>query len=1257
MTDILGIGSSGLTAYRKLLETTGNNIANANTEGYVRRDVVLQSVGEAPMLPTSKISASGSGVAIDLVRRASDAFLQSQVRTAMARESRAQILSDGLVRIEKSIVAPEHTIGTTVEDFFSKMQDLTLSPSSVAMRLTMIDAGQRVAERFRVTGSSIKAEIESAEAAIGTTIEGVNTITTQLAAINLEISRAGSGQQKLNDLLDQRDKLLKDLSRLATTTVSEKTTGEIAVYLGDSASGPQLVKFDESKDIGYAIDGDNVNFIYDPYGVGSITNQILGGALAGHNAFRSEALRLLEGINQLAVGLADAINTQHTQGIDRKGLQGKKLFSTDSVFAAPAALNRGSSRVDIAINTAGDLVGSKYTIRFNQDKGEWSIKSDETGASASGKGPLELEGLTFRFEGDPHDGDVFTAEPLKDAAIGLKFMVDDPTEIAASMPLYVDPDVKNAGAGQLNLKKWDSPVLPPTSPPAMTDLFGPTIGDRLSFRSDGNAFYVPSGAESVILSSTGTISAAHFSPENFIVKKGDNGGGAQLTVRSKGENKQIEASYTASYDGEASEWVVTSLQNGKTARGSNLITLDGNEFTFAGTPIDGDSFRIENFLATAKRVKTGIEFDLNISVPGASPKDITLTLDGPASSINDLVILINQALKDTGNDKLIFASASNGTVTLNGLRANNSATGNFEDVRINRAVFVGNDSDGYRLTREAVIESPQRAADLKVFTLEGKELFLSDMIGWRGIEMDRNHQPLKISSLEEPNNTIVIAATGEPLRDGFIRGVDGSLSAGGVYALDIKGMPGIRLAGEAIIGQDENGIAEALYQAILDQAPSRSWSGADIDFGNLNLDSAIFTIKVDGKDNIVRFTRSKDDDGLPLPTGSFEFDGPSELNISIQNDEANPQIGHIIFTLPKTMGPKPPQVSVSNGALLGFYNAPRSSLVGASIDPANITTGFELMIAQGNNAPAPVVISSIPGDDGAGLSWSFVNKRLVFESTSSSIAILPATAEQRENASLLGFYGTDLSANITEDKHGVKRVQLTSSILSDTNFANVDSSISRIGATVRFYEELPEDLIITLEALEGSSARSIATRFPDPTIRKEPSFGNITIKITDIAKSELEIIDSVSGNVVAKRSYVIGEPIQYLGLTFTLQSPLKNDDLYNIKWDTSRTGDNRNIVAMTQLQTSDMFGYRRGSFQDIYAGTAAKLGNTSQSAATDKSIAGKAASDLQSAYDSKTGVSLDKEASDLIRYQQAYQAAAQVVSVARTLFDTILRVF
>ena len=69
MVDILGIGASGLSAYRKLLETVGGNITNATTDGYVRRDVQLSVAGDSTMMPTSAPSTSGSGVVVDSVRR------------------------------------------------------------------------------------------------------------------------------------------------------------------------------------------------------------------------------------------------------------------------------------------------------------------------------------------------------------------------------------------------------------------------------------------------------------------------------------------------------------------------------------------------------------------------------------------------------------------------------------------------------------------------------------------------------------------------------------------------------------------------------------------------------------------------------------------------------------------------------------------------------------------------------------------------------------------------------------------------------------------------------------------------------------------------------------------------------------------------------------------------------------------------------------------------------------------------------------
>jgi flagellar hook-associated protein FlgK len=1244
MTDILSIGSSGLTAYRKLLETTGNNIANANTDGYVRRDVVLASVGEAAMMPTAKITASGSGVTVDLVRRASDAFLQSQVRTAIARDARAQTLSNGLIRLEKSVVAPEHNIGSTVEEFFARMQDLTLSPSSAAMRLTLIDAGQRVAERFRVTATNIRDEVVSTEASMQTTFENINTITAQLASLNREISRSGTGQQKLNDLLDQRDKLLKDVSKLTTVTVTEKTSGEVTVYLGDSPSGPKLVDFDTSKDLGMEVDGDRVNFIYDPYGLGTLTNQVTSGALAGLSDFRSETLALLASVNRLAVGLANAVNAQHHQGIDLKGATGKDLFTNNSLIAVPAGLSQGTAKVNVTIETAADLKDENYTLRFDKAKDQWTVRGDKLGSRVTGPMPLTIDGLVFSIEGTPSDGDVFITKPLADAAAAMQFLTDDPTAIAASMPLYVDPASSNAGSGLLNLRKWDIAVPPPPSPPVMTSLYDPLIGDTLSFRRDGSAFTIPSGSKDVILSSLGNVSAAHFTPEHFIITSVVATGSPQLTVQSRAANPAVETTYIARFDGSKGQWIVTSDQTGKMAYGDAVVSLDGNEFVFSDVAQDGDTFRIDSFSSFSKRLEEDIKLTIKLSTDNTAPADIIIPLRGDDTSPYGMADAINAAVQSLGYDGKLFASVANGTLTLNALAG----------YTVNSATLEGIDTSLERLSMKARIERPMAAASLHVLTTEGIELLTEEMAGWRGVDMSRHTSPIKIASLGPADDpTLSIRINGEPLRDAALRGDDGSVTAGGVYALDVEGMRPVRLAGETILGQDNNGIIDALFGALNAQSATRSWSSDTINFSSLTMEEGRFRITVDGQANDVTFRRAKDDKGNDLSTGNFEIDGPSGLTIAVISDSAT--TGHIVFTLPKKLQTNAQNIEVTGAdrLLLGFENPPKARLTAAG--PITATSAQTIKMDLGDGQILSVSVTPIPGGYLNGLSWRMVDGRLSFESPTSSMKIISVNENDRDAAKALGFFGTDLDPSIILDEHGMKELRLKSTAAQTADFADGSVSVSRIGSTIRIHDAVYEDLIVSLGTDTADSRRMIATQFSPELKRLEPKLGDLTVEITN--SSQLKIIDGVSGKTVALRNYVIGEPIQYLGLSFTMQAPISKGDRFNIKWDDSRTGDNRNILAMTQLQNGSIFGSKRGSFQDIYASTAAKLGNVSQSAATDQSVASKAVSDLQSAYDSKTGVSLDKEASDLIRYQQAYQAAAQIVMAARTMFDTILRAF
>ena len=250
MPDILGIGSSGLTAYRKLLETVGSNIVNANTEGYVRRDVSLQATGESTMLPTARPTTSGSGVLVDSVRRGTDAFLQAQTYNSNAQAKQASTYADSLTQLEKSVFTNASNMSTEVQNFYSTFSQLASAPTSTATRLTLLDAGERVATAFRGAANQIQTNQQSVESAIDAALSQVNVITTQLARLNTEIARSATGGQKPNDLLDQRDKLLQSLSNLTGFTMVEANNGSITLYLGDTASGQKLIGSEGAHQLG-----------------------------------------------------------------------------------------------------------------------------------------------------------------------------------------------------------------------------------------------------------------------------------------------------------------------------------------------------------------------------------------------------------------------------------------------------------------------------------------------------------------------------------------------------------------------------------------------------------------------------------------------------------------------------------------------------------------------------------------------------------------------------------------------------------------------------------------------------------------------------------------------------------------------------------------------------------------------------------------------------------------------------------------------
>ena len=511
MSDILSIGASGISAYRKSLEVTGNNIANANTDGYVHRDATLSTAGVGPSSPLTLTSQSGTGVSVDVIKRASDTFLRDAVWSANAASAQAQALATSMGQLERRVLMPTSTVSTAMQKFFSNLQDIANSPSSMSARTAALTGAQQIVDQFHTQIGSINQEASFAETNINTVLSSANGYIDQLAKLNASIAASTGSSQQPNDLLDQRDKLVNQLSQLVSIKVAEEPSGKITVYLGDSTGGAKLVDGINAHKLGSQIVGQRLDFVYDPGGTNAVTNQVTSGTLAGLQLYRSQCLYTRDSFNRLALAFANNMNSQHVQGVDLAGNKGLPLFSTDTLSGVPSQSNQGASKLTIDPSSMGTASSDTYVATYDGPSQKWTITAQTSKKTVSGTGDLTLDGLKFHFEGTAKSGDNFTISPLQDAAAGMRLLITDPTQWAMSMPLYADTNASNAGTASIAINKSQQTV---SAPPLLQiqNVFSQsqTPGGAIGVKADGVVSLIPSGATNVTLSSLRTLPSASF---------------------------------------------------------------------------------------------------------------------------------------------------------------------------------------------------------------------------------------------------------------------------------------------------------------------------------------------------------------------------------------------------------------------------------------------------------------------------------------------------------------------------------------------------------------------------------------------------------------------------------------------------------------------------------------------------------------------------------------------------------------------------
>ena len=511
MADILSIGSSGLSAYRRSLEVTGNNIVNANTEGYARRDVQLQGIGDAASSPTTLRTGTGSGVTVDVIRRATDVFVQSEKRVTQSASSAATALSDRLDRLEKAMFSGDGDLGKLSQTLFSRLQDFATTPSSIAVRTTVIQSANDLADGFNIQANRLSAEANAIVSDAQSQLDDLDALTKQLADLNKQIEAVGNDRGKGNDLLDQRDKLVDGIVKIVSVTVESRPSGAVNLYMSDGTAGPQLVGPNGAKSLTASRVNGHLQITLDPYGASIPLSKIQGGTVGGIQSFDDQITSMEGQLDRLAIGFAKRVNDQHTKGADLDGKKGLAFFSTTTLSATPSKSNKGVSSATIDMGQVGALENGDYRATFSKIDNKWTIVNTASGVKAAGTDRVTIDGMTIRFTGKPSDGDTYTFSPLTNAASALRMLIEDPRQLAASLPQLAEAVTGNLSSALIEITNTGGLIDPPPAP-SLSALFNQSTipNNAIGFKKDGIVSAIPAGSGSVSLYSFGEISAATF---------------------------------------------------------------------------------------------------------------------------------------------------------------------------------------------------------------------------------------------------------------------------------------------------------------------------------------------------------------------------------------------------------------------------------------------------------------------------------------------------------------------------------------------------------------------------------------------------------------------------------------------------------------------------------------------------------------------------------------------------------------------------
>lgn len=473
---LLNVGSGALMANQIALQTIGNNIANVNTAGYSRQTVSMgtnfgQDMGNGYV---------GNGVSVASIVRNYSALLNRQANTAGAVQAADLARANSLSQMQEYFSGGESGLGASINDMLNAFSDVVSAPTDLTARNVVLTRMTELAGRFKSTSTNLDELDYTNKQQIQNDITLVNSLASQVAQLNTQISRSVATGVTPNDLLDKRDQLVREMNQYVQTSQVDGADGTLNLFVGGSQAlvlGATASKLSVSESMQYPGSGQLSLYFTQP-GIDPVeltAKMVGGGEVAGLLKFNNEDLT--EGRNllgRLAQVISTALNAQQTQGLTLSGAQGSALFSQvtqmpgytaiPGVSASVSFVDTNSTANPQPVLDATAYVASDYQVVFGEG-GKVNLVRQSDGFTRTfddvdALAAQTVDGLQFNITGSGALNETILFKPFSTAAHSMQALVLSPQDLAVSNSVAATINPGNSGTLQLSGLKVTGAGIP-----------------------------------------------------------------------------------------------------------------------------------------------------------------------------------------------------------------------------------------------------------------------------------------------------------------------------------------------------------------------------------------------------------------------------------------------------------------------------------------------------------------------------------------------------------------------------------------------------------------------------------------------------------------------------------------------------------------------------------------------------------------------------------------------------------------------------